>query len=118
MMEERRTDKRFLLHSQVEITGVDDSGHQFAERSHLEDVGDSGCRFSMRNVVHSGGILGVEPLGPDGKNSPDEYSRLFVVIWVKCRGDRLMVGTRCLLEDELSDSECHTDCSPSKVSAE
>jgi hypothetical protein len=117
MREERRTDKRILLHSQVEITGVDDSGLQFAERSHLEDVGDSGCRFSMRNVVHPGGILGVEPLGPDGENFPDEYSRLFVVIWVKCRGDLLMVGTRCLLEDDLSDSGCHTNCSHSKVPA-
>jgi len=117
MTDERRTDTRFFLHSQVEITGVDDSGFQFAERSHLEDVGDMGCRFSMRNVVHQGGILGVEPLGPDGENFPDEYSRLFVVIWVKCRGDRFMVGTRCLLEDELSDSGCHTNCSPLKISA-
>jgi hypothetical protein len=118
MTNDRRTDKRFFLHSQVEITGADGLGFQFAERSHLEDVGDLGCRFSMRNVVHQGSILGVEPLGPEGQNFPDEYSRLFVVVWVKCRADRLMVGTRCLLEDELSDSGCHTDCSPSKVSAE
>jgi hypothetical protein len=117
MTNERRTDKRFFLHSQVEITGVDDSGRQFAERSHLEDVGDLGCRFSMRSVVQQGGILGVEPLGPGGENFPDEYSRLFVVIWVKCSGDRLMVGTRCLLEDELSDSGFHTNRSPLKVSA-
>ena len=117
MTNDRRTDKRFFLHSQVEITGVEDSGFQFTERSHLEDVGDLGCRFSMRNVVQQGSILGVKPLGPDGENIPDEYSRLFVVVWVKCREDRLMVGTRCLLEDELSDAGFHANSSTSKVSA-
>jgi hypothetical protein len=116
MTNDRRTDKRFFLHSKVEITGVDDLGCQFAERSHLEDVGDLGCRFSMRNVVHQGSILGVEPLGPEGENFPAEYTRLFVVIWVKCRGDRLMVGTRCLLENELSYAGCNPNSSPLKVS--
>jgi len=117
MTDERRADKRFFLHSPVEITGVDDAGLQFAERSRLEDVGDLGCRFSMRNVVQPGEILGVEPLGPDGENLPGEYSRLFVVIWVKCRGDCLMVGARCLLEGELSDAGFHANSSTSKVSA-
>jgi hypothetical protein len=116
MTDERWLNKRFFLHSQVEITRVDDSRLQFSERSHLEDVGDSGCRFSMRNVVHQGGVLGIEPLGPDGENCSDEYSRLFVVIWVKCRGDRWMVRTRCLLEDELSGSGFHPDSIPLKVS--
>jgi hypothetical protein len=66
MRDERRVDKRFLLHSWVEITGVDSSGLQFAERSRLEDVGDAGCRFSLRGAVHKGSVLGVEPLGPEG----------------------------------------------------
>ena len=117
MTDERRADKRFLLHSQVEITGVDDSGLQFAERSRLEDVGDLGCRFSMRNAVHQGGILGVEPLGRDGENIQDEYSRLFVIIWTERKGDCLTVGARCLLEDELSDVSFQTNRSNSKVSA-
>jgi hypothetical protein len=33
MTVERRAYKRFLLHTQVEITGVDESGLQFAERA-------------------------------------------------------------------------------------
>ena len=64
MTGERRADHRIFLHSSVEITGVDDAGRQFAERSRLEDVGNLGCRFSMQNAVHPGGILGIEPLGP------------------------------------------------------
>jgi hypothetical protein len=92
-----------LLHSPVEITGVDESGLQFTERSRLEDVGDRGCRFSMRGAVRQGSVLGVMPLGPEGENLPDQFSRLFVIIWVKRKDNRLTVGARCLQEDELLD---------------
>jgi hypothetical protein len=71
----------------------------------------------MRNAVHEVGILGPEPLGPDGENIQDEYSRLFVIIWMERKGDRLTVGARCLLEDELSDAGFHANSSTSKVSA-
>ena len=117
MINDRRTDHRLLLHSQVEITGVDDAGLQFVESSRLEDVSDLGCRFSIQNAVHRGSILGIEPLGPDGESSRDEYSRLFVVIWVKRESDRLMVGARSLLEDELSGVDIATNGSTSEVSA-
>jgi hypothetical protein len=117
MTGERRADKRFLLHSPVEITGVDESGLQFVEQSRLEDVGDLGCRFSLRNSVQQGAILGVEPLGRDGENFEDEYSRLFIIVWREPQGDRLLVGARCLLEDELTDSGCPANGFHSKVPA-
>jgi hypothetical protein len=104
-----------LLHLAVQITGVDESGLQFSERSQLEDVGDLGCRFSLRNAVRRGAILGVEPLGSDGESLEDEYSRLFVIIWLEPKGDRSTVGARCLLEDDLTDSGCHRKCCNSNV---
>ena len=116
MTEERRADARLLMHTQVEISGVDKAGLQFAEPSRLEDAGDAGCRFSLRNTVPSGAIVGVEPLGSDGEKLADEYSRLFVVIWVKWRGDRWMVGTRCLTEEELSGAGLSASDSSPKVS--
>ena len=108
MTDERRANKRFLLHSWVQITGVDESGLQFAERSRLEDIGDSGCRFSILGAVHQGSVLGIKPLGAEGEDVQDEFSRLFVIIWVKHKGNRLTVGTRSLREDELSDGGVHT----------
>jgi hypothetical protein len=78
--EERRAGKRFLLHSLVEISGVDAAGLQFVENSRLEDVGDAGCRFSLRHVVLQGCVLGVEPLGPEGENFADEFPRMFLVV--------------------------------------
>ena len=117
MINERRAHSRFFLHSQVEITGVDESGLQFTERARVEDVSDLGCRFSIRGAVHEGSILGVEPLGPEGENLSDEFPRLFVVIWVKRKGNCLMVGARSLREDELSDAGIHANSSASKLSA-
>jgi hypothetical protein len=101
---------------QAAITGVDDAGLQFAEQSRLEDFGDLACRFSMRNAVHQDAILGVEPLGTDGQNFREEFSRVFTVIWVSRKNDRLMVGARSLREDELSDADNHTTCSASSFS--
>lgn len=117
MIDERRADKRFLLHVPVEITGVDESGLQFSERSRLEDAGDIGCRFTLRNTVEQGGILGVEPLGPDGEKIEDEYSRPFLIIWMEPNGERFMVGVRSLLEDELTDSAGHLKNFNSKIGA-
>jgi len=51
MTQDRRADPRLLLHTRVEISGVDKAGLQFSERSKLEDVGDGGCSFSLRNAV-------------------------------------------------------------------
>jgi len=117
MINDRRAYKRLFLHSQVEITGVDESGLQFAERARVEDVSDLGCRFSMRGAVHEGSILGVEPLGPDGENLSDEFPRLFVVIWVKRNENRLVAGARSLREEELSDSSFDANFSALKLSA-
>jgi hypothetical protein len=114
MINDRRAYNRLFLHSQVEIAGVDESGLQFAERARVEDVSDLGCRFSIRGAVHEGSILGVEALGPEAENLSDEFPRLFVVIWVKRKGNRLMVGARSLREDELSDAGIHANCSASK----
>jgi len=103
MTEDRRSDKRLVLHSPVAITGIDEAGRQFTEPSRLENVSDKGCRFSIGRKIQPGAILGVEPLGPNGEKYPDEYPRLFVVVWVEFRGGRFSTGARCLVEGELSE---------------
>jgi hypothetical protein len=117
MTEERRADKRLLLHSWVQITGIDKAGQQFSERSRLEDVGDSGCRFTLPGAVQEGCVVGIMPLDQEGEALPDEFPRLFVVIWVKRKGNRLTIGARSLREDELSDGGSPTNFSASKIYA-
>jgi hypothetical protein len=102
MSDERRAGTRFLLHSWVEVSGVDESGLQYVERTHLEDIGDTGCRFAMRGAVHQGSVVGIKPMGAEGESLADEFPRMFLVIWAKRKGDRLMVGARSLREEEIS----------------
>jgi hypothetical protein len=115
MTTDRRAYQRILLHSPIEITGVEASGLQFAERAQVENVSDTGCRFTMRSDVHRGGILGVEPVGPDGEKLAEDYPRLFLIIWVKRKGDRVTVGVGCLTKDELTDVCVHPNFSNSKI---
>jgi hypothetical protein len=117
MTDERRGDKRFLLHTWVQITGIDKSGLQFVERSRLEDIGDSGCRFSLRGAVPEGSVIGVMPLDQNGETLVNEFLRLFVVIRVKRKGKRVTVGARSLREDELSDGGSQTSFSTSQIYA-
>lgn len=117
MIDERRACRRISLHSHVEINGVDKSGLQFTERARVEDVSDLGCRFSIRGAIHEGSILGVEPLGPEGEELLDEFPRMFIVIWVKRKGNRLTVGARSLRAEELSDAGFQSNYSFSKLSA-
>jgi len=101
---ERRSDARLVLHAQVDISGIADSGQQFGERARLEDVSALGCRFTIENEVQTRSVLGVEPLGESGEKISDEFPHLFVVLWVKPNDNRLTVGVRSLTEKELTDS--------------
>jgi len=106
-----------LLHTSVQITGVDETGLQFVERSRLEDIGDLGCRFSLRGAVRPGSVVGVMPLGQNGEPLIDELPRLFVVIWIKRKGKRMTVDARSLRDDELSDGDPQTRVSTGKLLA-
>ena len=118
MTSERRTDQRSLLHSPVEITGIDDSGRAFAERSRVQNVGDSGCCFSIRSTVRPGSLVGIEPLGQDGARLPNEHPRPFVIIWVSRKGNCSTVGARSIGRDELAGARFASgESSTSKTSA-
>jgi hypothetical protein len=92
------------LHSPIEVAGIDSAGRQFNERVALEDVSDAGCHFSLGHAVQPGAIVALKPLEQHGKSQTDEHWRLFLVIWVKRKGEHCTVGVRSLLESELVDA--------------
>jgi len=110
MWNERRADQRILARWTVEISGVDEAGMQFTERAQSIDASSEGCRFLLHSRVLPGGVIAVEPLGPNGENLADEFARLFVVVRTNSRDDLLEVGARSLLEDELCGSSLEIDC--------
>jgi CheY-like chemotaxis protein len=104
-----------VMMSDIKMPGM--HGLQFVERSHLEDIGDLGCRFSLRPAVHPGSVIAVMSLGQNGETLIDEFPRLFVVIWIKRKGKRMTVGARSLRADELSDGDPQTRFSTGKLLA-
>jgi len=113
----RRLEKRKPVHVPVEITGINASGLQFAERGRLENVSELGCSFSLQSVVYPGEVVGVKPLGPDDGTLQGEHPRLFVVVWVHRKWNSSKVGARSLQEGELSNSSDNSNKSTSKVPA-
>jgi hypothetical protein len=118
MSDDRRTEKRVVVQTKVQVTGIDDSGLQFTERARLVDVDSLGCRFLVQNAIQQGGVVGIEPLGPVGEKLSDEFPRLFTIVWVKRKGDLLEVGARCLLEKDLSDGSFYARSCDTRASLE
>jgi len=109
-------DKRISIRWLVEITGIDDAGQQFAERTQSIDVSSEGCRFLIRNELRPGFVIGVEPLGPKGQHLTDEFPRLFIVVRTNRNGDLLEIGIRGLLAEELSGTALNVEYAKSQIS--
>ena len=92
-------------------------GSSSSERARIEDASDMGCCFSLRNAVEQGAILGIEPLGPDGENLEDEYPRLFVIIWMRRKGQSPDGGRKVPPGRRIYDSGVPPNCSHSKGSS-
>jgi hypothetical protein len=110
MRNERRLDQRIFARWPVEISGVDDAGMQFVERTQSLDVSNLGCRFLLHNSVLPGQVIAVEPLGQNGENLADEFPRLFVVVRANSRDNLLEIGVRSLLESELTGTALEIEC--------
>ena len=102
---DRRADKRILVHIPVEITEINAAGHQFTERTFIEDVSDFGCRFSTKGTVQKGDTVAVKLLGPNGKSLPNESPKLFEVMWVAPKTTGLTVGARILQGEKLANAK-------------
>ena len=104
-----------VVTADIKIPGM--YGLRFVERSHLGDIGDLGCRFSLRPAVHPGSVIAVMSLGQNGEILIDEFPPLLVDIWIKRKRKRMTVGARSLRADELSDGDPQTRFSTGKLLA-
>ena len=98
---ERRRDARIVVNVPVEITRTDEPGHEFTERTFVEDVSDFGCRFLIRGTVKKGDTVAIRLLTQDGKSLSDEPVKHFEVMWVARRGSILAVGAQICRGEKL-----------------
>jgi hypothetical protein len=98
---ERRRDARIVVNVPVEITKIDETGHEITERTFVEDVSDFGCRFSIRETVKKGDTVAIRLLAQDGKSLSDEPVKHFEVMWAARGASRLVVGARICRGEKL-----------------
>jgi len=102
---ERRTDKRFLINTQVEIAGVDIAGNPFKEQTSVRDFSDAGCRFRTQVHLRRGDTVAIKPLGAEGQSLPQEQSKWFEIMWaVRCAAG-WMVGARVSRQERNENRE-------------
>jgi hypothetical protein len=80
---DRRRGKRLFLNYSVEISGVDEEGRTFVERTKTEDISETGCRFHTHVPLRCGDRLEIKMLPPVGLSFTEELTQQFEVMWVE-----------------------------------
>ncbi|MGH9678938.1 MAG: hypothetical protein ACRD4Y_03225, partial [Candidatus Acidiferrales bacterium] len=91
-------------HAPVEIANLQAGERPAAERTVIEDVGDFGCRFSLRGPVQPGDVLALTLLARDGTSPLDLPVKIFEVIWVEQGAEKWSVGARAYEGERLARS--------------
>jgi hypothetical protein len=99
---DRRRDPRFFVNAPVEITNLDGGVDLLAEQVIIENIGDLGCRFSMRGPVREGDAIAIQLLAQDGTRLPDEPVKFFEVMWVARGMEISMVGAQIMKVEKFA----------------
>ena len=99
----RRIDKRIVVNAPVEIVKIDHGKEESGEQIFIEDVGDCGCRFSMRGAVEIGDKIMIRLLAEDGASLLDAPAKFFEVMWVTREAETSTVGARIVQGEQSAD---------------
>lgn len=98
---DRRSGKRLRLNYSIEITGFDQSGRLFTERTRTADISEFGCRFDLLTLVERGSVLAIKLLPPGNTTLPEGKPLLFEIMWIVSREDGWTLGARKLQGDKM-----------------
>jgi hypothetical protein len=99
---DRRKDHRFFANAPVEITNLDGGEDVVAEKVLIENVGELGCRFSMRGPVRERDAIAIQLLAQEGGRLSDAPVKFFEVMWVARGGEISMVGARIMDREKFA----------------
>jgi hypothetical protein len=97
---EKRKEQRFSVDLPVEITWHGPKGNILTERTRIQDISRSGCRFKLQVELQRGDVVSVLPLGPRGTSVEDEQSKLHEVKWTAPDGTGWTIGALRLEDDD------------------
>jgi hypothetical protein len=98
---DRRKAKRLFLNYPVEISGVDQEGLPFVERTKTEDISETGCGLVTAIPFKSGDLVDIRLTSPPGTRLPEENALKFEIRWVKPTGTGWSIGARKIQDGEI-----------------
>lgn len=98
---DRRRGKRLFLNYSVEISGVDEEGRTFVERTRTEDISETGCRFHTQVLLRSGDRIEIKVVPPGGQNFAAEPAQQFEVMWVEEKEKGWSIGARKCIKGKI-----------------
>jgi PilZ domain len=98
---DRRKAKRLFLNFSVELSGVDQEGQPFLERTKTEDISDTGCRLLTTIPVKCGDLLDIRLTTAEGTRLPEESALQFEIMWVHPTKSGWSIGTRQIQDGKI-----------------
>ncbi len=79
----RRKAKRVVIAFPVEISGFDEAGRIFRERTVTSDVSEHGCRFDLLRELKCGEVIAIQLGSRSEERSDKGKPLLFEIAWVE-----------------------------------
>ncbi len=98
---DRRKSKRFFLHFSIEITGFDQNGRPFVDRTRTENISESGCNLITSVPLQCGDLLNIKLIPPAGETLPEEDAHPFEVVQSSKEGAGWRTGVRQLRQEKV-----------------
>jgi hypothetical protein len=98
---DRRKANRLILDFPIEISGVDQRGHPFVERTKTEDISDTGCRLVTTIPFQCGDTVDIRLVRPPGTTLPEESTRKFEIVSVQPIGSGWSIGVHKIQDGEI-----------------
>jgi hypothetical protein len=90
--QDRRSERRILLSCPIEVSGFNNKGEFFTERTTTADISESGCRFQVKAQVETGAILALKLISRHNSETLPKRPFLYEVARVTPERDGWTLG--------------------------
>jgi PilZ domain-containing protein len=91
-LKERR-EVRYDVELKIEVSGIDQEGQAFHERTVTRDVSEWGCGFLVSTELKVDDMIAIRMSSPDQEGTSSRPQCLYQVLRVKREGTRWLVGS-------------------------
>jgi hypothetical protein len=102
---DRRREVRHPAELEIDVSGIDSRGIFFAERTGVQCVSESGCRFSLGSDPVTSWAVAIKLRGEQAADT-QRRTVLFEVRWIRKEQSRWLVGARRMQREHIWPASC------------